>query len=765
MDEKKPLNTKSLVFLIFFGVLLVFFVVLKVSDWIKSNQSEALNTNQPGNLSVSIFDDKTSGVVGHFSSYQELQSFIAEQQKNSDDYRYTNTTKSFSDGSVSTGIQNLSMESADDLAAPVSSDESANGSGSTDLDFSSSNIQVAGVDEADIIKSDGKYIYAVVGQDVVIVSAYPAEEAKVIKKINFTDSISDIYIQGDKLIVFGTKSEMRIMETGTSGSLVKTGISSVQSEPTNDISIDIDTTDSAKMIWPGNYTNQVFLKVFNISDRTNPVVERDMIIDGSYFNSRLIGDYLYFVVNNYNYNDTILPKVYYQNQEFNYACSDFSQAGCLKPDIYYFDTIYNSFNMTSVFSINISDVSQDFKSSFYLLPSGQNLYVSSDNIYITYTKYLDEYSIESEALLEILTPRLSESDLQTIDEINSISDKILSLNEKKYKIRNILDTYVYSLNSQEQTNLQNDLMTLIKSRHPNLRDELETTVVYKLAILNGVVEPLMEGFVPGHVLNQFSMDEYNTYFRIATTKSRTWSSYIDNASSSNNVYILNDDMETIGQSESLAEGEQIYSVRFIGDRAYVVTYKQIDPLFILDLSNPTDIKVLGELKISGFSNYLHPFGNDILIGFGKETKTEDDRTTTSGLKLSLFDISSDTPQELDSYVISGVGNESIALYDHHAFLASAAKNIIAIPVVLYEDLDNWSKANFNGFLVFEIIDGKIKLKGKISHSTDNLFDYNNFIDYSAKRALYIENSLYSFSNRFIKINSLENLSEVKTVEF
>jgi len=624
------------------------------------------------------------------------------------------------------------------------------------------------VDEADIIKSDGKYIYAVVGQDVIIISAYPAEEAKVIKKINFTDSISDIYIQGDKLVVFGTKSEMNIMKTEISGSSADSGVSSAQSgsaEPVNDVLVDSDTTNSAKMIWPGNYTNQVFLKVFNISDRANPTVERDMIIDGSYFDSRLIGDYLYFVVNNYNYNDTILPKVYYQNQEFNYACSDYSQAGCLRPDIYYFDTIYNSFNMTSVFSINISDAKQDFKSSFYLLPSGQNLYVSSDNIYITYTKYLDEYSIESEALLEILTPRLSEGDLQTIDEINSISDKILSLNEKKYKIRNILDTYVYSLSSDEQTNLQNDLMTLIKSRHPNLRDELETTVIYKLSILNGVVEPLVEGFVPGHVLNQFSMDENNTYFRIATTKSSTWSNYTDNASSSNNVYILNDNMETVGQSEALAEGEQIYSVRFIGDRAYVVTYKQIDPLFVLDLSNPIDIKVLGELKISGFSNYLHPFGNDILIGFGKETKTEDDRTTVSGLKLSLFDISSDIPQELDSYVISGVGNESIALYDHHAFLASAAKNIIVVPVVLYEDLDNWSKANFNGFLVFEVIDGKINLKGKISHSIENLSDYNNFIDYSAKRALYIENNLYSFSNQAIKINSLENLSEVKTVEF
>jgi uncharacterized secreted protein with C-terminal beta-propeller domain len=204
MDEKKPLNIKTIILLVFFGVLLVFFIALKVGGWIKSNRTEVLNPNPSDNLSVSIFDDKTSGIINHFSSYQELQSFIEEQQKNSNDYRYTNTAKSFSNGSVSTGLENLAMDSADGLSVPVSSDESSNSSDSANLDFSSSNIQVTGVDEADIIKSDGKYIYAVVGQDVIIISAYPAEEAKVIKKINFTDSISDIYIQGDKLVVFGT---------------------------------------------------------------------------------------------------------------------------------------------------------------------------------------------------------------------------------------------------------------------------------------------------------------------------------------------------------------------------------------------------------------------------------------------------------------------------------------------------------------------------------------------------------------------------------
>ncbi len=172
---------------------------------------------------------------------------------------------------------------------------------------------------------------------------------------------------------------------------------------------------------------------------------------------------------------------------------------------------------------------------------------------------------------------------------------------------------------------------------------------------------------------------------------------------------------------------------------------------------------MGELKISGFSNYLHPFNKNILIGFGKETKEVDDRTLTAGLKISLFDISGDTPKEMDSYVIGESGSESIALYDHHAFLASENKNIIVVPATIYDDSRNWQEASFNGFLIFEVVDNKISLKGKISHNTDKVSGYENFINYSAKRALYIEDNLYSFSNQAIKINALQDLVEVKTV--
>jgi uncharacterized secreted protein with C-terminal beta-propeller domain len=604
------------------------------------------------------------------------------------------------------------------------------------VDFSETNIQVEGVDEADIVKTDGKHIYAVVDKDLYIVEAYPAEEAKLIKKISFEDYLTDIYVKDEKLVVFGNVSNYAVFEKMISSS----------------------------RIWPGPYNNQVFLQVFDVSDIKNPIKEKDFKIEGNYFNSRLIGDHLYFIVNNYGLSAEVLPKVFYQNEELSFDCQD--GVKCLNPDIYYFDIPYDNFNFSSIFSIDLFNPEEDFKNSHYLLPASQNMYVSPNNIYLSYTKYLNEYEIESEVLLDLIYSHLSEKDRQIIEEIKNVSDKILSQTEKKYKIRNILDIYISLLTVPEQESLEEEMIFAIKERYPNLENEIESTIIYKLSVFNGVVEPMVEGSVPGSLLNQFSMDEYNSYFRVATTKNVNWSRYSNSQESSNNVYMLDGNMQIIGSLENMAPGERIYSVRFLGDKGYVVTFEQIDPLFSLDLSNPYSPIISGELKIPGFSNYLHPYGHDKLIGFGQNTETVDDRVITKGLKLSLFDVSQGTPLELDSYIIGDSGSESIALYDHHAFLFSANKNILAIPVVLRDNSnsDYWGRVTFNGFMIFEIIDNKFQLKGEITHLNEGITDFDKFMSYSAKRSLYIEDNFYSFSNKLIKINNLIDLSDIKSIE-
>ena len=171
------------------------------------------------------------------------------------------------------------------------------------------------------------------------------------------------------------------------------------------------------------------------------------------------------------------------------------------------------------------------------------------------------------------------------------------------------------------------------------------------------------------------MDEDNGYFRIATTRDRDYIYNMEDrveTSSYNNLYILDDNLQTVGSVENLAEGERIYSVRFMQDRAYIVTFKQIDPLFVIDVGNVRNPKVLGFLKIPGYSSYLHPYDDHTLIGLGKDTKENDSgRVTTAGIKLSLFDVTDPaTPQELDSIVMGDSGSSSLALDDHRAFLFS-----------------------------------------------------------------------------------------------
>ena len=231
------------------------------------------------------------------------------------------------------------------------------------------------------------------------------------------------------------------------------------------------------------------------------------------------------------------------------------------------------------------------------------------------------------------------------------------------------------------------------------------TILYKFAYEEKGVKFVSKGEVPGTITNQFSMDEHNDNFRIATTEynnsvvsplvdgkvtiqSEDPSISVSNKSQnqmSNNLYILGKDMKVVGKIQGIANGEQIYSVRFIGDRAYMVTFMLTDPLFVIDLKNPTSPKILGELKIPGFSNYLHPYDDTHLIGFGMDTTVinegGEDRAKTKGLKIAIFDVSNvSKPVQQFTTTIGGAGTYSEVLNNHKALLFSKEKKLLALPV-------------------------------------------------------------------------------------
>jgi len=299
-----------------------------------------------------------------------------------------------------------------------------------------------------------------------------------------------------------------------------------------------------------------------------------------------------------------------------------------------------------------------------------------------------------------------------------------------------------------------DNLYLTGSSYKNNKEE---TPIYKYSLKYNKF--IAKGTVEGTILNQFSMDESKGYLRIATTTGNYFGILKSEASSQrhNNVYILDKDLKISGSLTDLAKDERIYSVRFMGDRGYMVTYKEMDPLFVIDLKNPIKPKVLGELKIPGFSNYLHPYDENHLIGLGMDsvlvTEGGEERARPTGLKISLFDVTNvSKPKELYKVNLGGQGSYSEAQYNHKAFMFSKEKNILSIPVDIrngYED--NNGK---QGAAVFTVSLNGIKEKGIISHSDDinrNSELYNLSI---VRRTLYIDDVLYAVSNEKITASNI-----------
>lgn len=276
-----------------------------------------------------------------------------------------------------------------------------------------------------------------------------------------------------------------------------------------------------------------------------------------------------------------------------------------------------------------------------------------------------------------------------------------------------------------------------------------TTHILKFGLENGKIIFKADVDIEGQVNNQFSMDENGEYFRIATTSGNLWNI---NENTKNNLYVLNSDLEEVGKIVGFAPDEKIYSVRYVGDKAYVVTFKQTDPLFVIDLSNPENPQILGELKLPGYSTYLHPYDETHVIGFGYETKETRSGVTTDGLKMVMFDISDFTnPQALFKVNIGNKYSSSELLYNHKALLYSKEKNIIAFPLNSYRE--GYSKA-----LIYEIdLEKGFVLKGEIAN---NINDYMKQVE----RIVFVNDCYYTLSKKLVKVANMETIDVVKEIE-
>lgn len=541
-------------------------------------------------------------------------------------------------------------------SASVASDTSSQDKGSGGASYSSTNNQVEGIEEGDITITDGKNIYTIAENKVMIVDA---KSMKLVKRLTVGKDIYPTHLmKHDDLLIIGYTTYVQ-----------------TQKEPYYDMK---------------SVSKVAF---YDVKNAEKPVLVREVGHDGDLNNMRKLGNYLYMV-------SSKTPNYWMLQEnadvELRPATYDGSDEKLLPVDQIRLLPQSNEPSYLIVSAIDVRNVqTNEWKTESFLGNSGQ-MYMSENAIYIASMNYRFWPAID-------LAPS-----------------------------------------------------TTTSSSMP-AQSEHETTI-YKIKVDKTTTKMTAQGKVKGSVLNQFSMDEHNGYIRIATTEGNAWGA---DADSKNHLFILDENLKQVGAVNDLAQGERIYSARFIGDKAYLVTFKETDPLFVIDTKNPKAPKVLGELKIPGFSNYLHPIDENHLLGIGYDTEVRMEQGSkepivlTQGMKLSLFDVSDlNNPKEKQAVIIGGRGTYSPVQYDHKALFRDLRNNYYGFPITVYSETDEEDRLKYEGTgsQIYKVTTSGISLVADLLEPARPGEQYEDSYNV-VQRLLYVDDQLYAVSR--LKITSYD----------
>ncbi len=534
--------------------------------------------------------------------------------------------------------------------------------------YSSTNTQVEGVDEADIVKTNGKLIVQVSSNVIYIVDTVTNKLASRIDyPLKSSDTKyyypSDIYLTENKLIVMGSISS-NPGGVYFYGGMMKTD-----------------------MFWIGYQDS--FVHIYELSDPKKPRLLRSLDIKGAYYSSRLVNNELIVIANQYQLitvddqqkENVVEPSVYDSLTKTTVSSIDDRTAFMLP------GKMGNGF--VNIMKVNVGGVSKPALTSFF--GSIQSIYMDKDNLLIAQYRYQEISATQGKSMTDLL--------------------------------RFNIDTM--KLNAQTS--------------------------------------------IEGNLLNQFSLDIYNQSIRVAATR---WNS---DAKVSNSVYVYNMDLVLQSSIMDLAPGESIRAVRFIGNKGYVVTFENIDPLFVLDLSNPFTAKVVGELKVPGFSTYIHPISKNTLFGIAEDVEVIQytdsngkvfNSLKRKGVKVSLFDVSDPTsPKEVRSINVIGPNGYSEGQYNHKAIIYDAENNLLYLPYSDYpmtscEVKEGTCQYLFtSGIKVMKITEKELQLLKTIEFSVDT--QGSNYVS----RSLFIGNSLYLITNQGLWVYNRTTFEEVQRIMY
>ena len=608
------------------------------------------------------------------------------------------------------------------------SDESAG-------DYTTTNTQVAGVDEADFVKNDGAYIYIIADDRFQIVDAWPPETAHLIASRGIEGTPKRLYVANDRAIIYSALGP--IDSADTTGPWDRWGGSSGNSDCT--YGYDCDFAGDG---------HELKVTIFDLTDRTDPQLVREIELSGSYINSRRIGEAIHTVVL---FPGATFGGVRYWPEELGDYCWDF---GTFSEErlTQMFEQLKLD-NRIAIESAAISDFLpgvQDTRHVGDREVTEEGLLQSCENFYV------DEQA-RGQSFLAVLS-----FDVAGVGAIHPTTT--LGRPGAVYASHEAL--YVSTRHQRDDN-------------HAWFYDDTaeapqEASTVHKFNLVNDPPRSFYagSGVVKGRVLNQFAMDEHEGYLRIATT-----TGHVSRSSGSevhSTLTVLHEHGGTLVESgivDQIAPTEDIRSVRFAGERGFIVTFKKTDPLFVLDLADPARPEIAGELKIPGFSTYMHPLDADHILSIGYDADDQGDFAWFTGIMLQIFDVSDPRdPRLTHKEVIGSRGSTSEAATNHLGFTYFASRNLLAIPMTICEGTSGGGsygeRMTFSGLLVYRASTRLgFEQLGGVAHrqpETEDTYwnacsnwwtDSNSIV----KRSIFMDDYVFSITEDEIKVDSVFEL--------
>lgn len=536
-------------------------------------------------------------------------------------------------------------------------------------DYSETNTQVAGVDEADIVKTDGQTIVGLFGQDLVSMDAWPPADLGEASRIQIPGQARGFYLVDDQAIVL---SDAR----GKPYYYYDDG-----NAPAADVGepgMGADFIDNSDYHWPETGT---IITVVNLAGNS-ATIESQHFIAGSQLDSRRIGNQVYLALTHPRYIPGLL---YWPNTQIHKAPEDLIRR------------TFEELRQKNIQTINELSLQWWLPQRYAFDANGEIDEASQQLLTNCHDIYTSSAFAGSHSLLSVVTYDFKDDTLNASTIHGDWSTVYASHNAFYLAATN----WAWNAWWGPQDSDAPEVLTQI---HKFAFEE------------NGTAQYRSSGAVEGYALNQFAFDENDDHLRVATTLGRFWWRNGESTLQSQVAILTDNDgtLETVGLVDGLGKGETIYAVRFMGDKGYVVTFRQIDPLYVLDLSDPAAPKAVGELEIPGYSTYMHPIEDDHLLTIGRDV---DLSGMDRGLKLEIFDVRdpADPKSVLTEIIGSDWGTGSEALYDHKAFVYFAARKLLAIPVSGWGQVENRRWEYQSALHVFRISPTSITPLGEISH--------------------------------------------------